>query len=547
MQPNPAQTRTLDEDIDVRDDRFFGVEVPKTINTAFGSLEHFIVFFQNRPPEIKKFSDKMQEVETSQDFKKLNNDLLPVIMDCFKKESTKKDDTKDNEEQLKRLLKLFAKSYSAWQDFYSDILKAYTMTTFLFERLNNYLRNEDWTGLHCLLPYAVCFCKAFLCLELVSLHHINTGHLADKKEDDILILYRGAPLDEKSLKVYESGEIPQFSWHAATSTTKNKKIAKRFISKKRSGKKIPVLFEIEVLRDHALGQNSYLLDIDPVSAVHGEDEVVLSPGSIFKLKNYHRHPDRAEVRLQLIDDITKIQRQGQIMYGAAIQAHITIGVKSKVACLRDKELVEVIRHKRGNELIEDLEFEFCEFDGEASKNLYKLLKELPNLNRLALLHLSTSTKGETYLSNLTESLGELKLRKLKVVDRLINDEQTKSLANIMYYLCNLKSLKLIFEYGHKMTDTGLHSLSSAGLSHMSWLTALTLNFAYCNKLTDTGLHSLSSTGLSHLPLLTALTLNFAYCDKLNDAGLYILSATGLSHLSSLIILSLNFKECSTLR
>lgn len=57
-----------EEEENSRKKRFFGEETPKTYCKAFGSLKDFLLFLENRGPDIKKFANVLSEIEVSKDF-----------------------------------------------------------------------------------------------------------------------------------------------------------------------------------------------------------------------------------------------------------------------------------------------------------------------------------------------------------------------------------------------------------------------------------------------------------------------------------------------
>lgn len=535
------ETKTLEENKDARKMRFFGAENPKTINRAFGDLKHFLNFFQNRNPEIKVFSETIQQIEASQDFDKLTNVVLPVLAESLVTECFKEANTEDDQNKLEGLLvSFYQKPYTSWRQFYGDILTAYTMDTFLYRNLNRYLRDENWIELDCLLPYAVCLCRAFNCTEISSSSEISSCKLTGDAGSNNLILYRGARFDEASLSFYNCETTPNFSWNSVTSTSADQKIAEKFTQDKWNDKKTAVLFKIEVPRRQENLQNSSLLDIKEYSDFIEEKEIVLPPGSIFELKKCSASQTGVEIHLKLVDNVISIQHQGQIMYGA-MQADNVTGVLSKITCVKDRELMDAIRHKKGNRLIEELELAYCRFDTDALESLNDTLLKMPRLSKLVLLHLSS--KENTHLKAIVDTLREKEMKTLEITERGSKDEQLIPFAQGIGHLSSLTSLTLNFERCIQITNTGLHSLSSEGLSGLSSLTTLALNFERCNQITDAGLYNLSSSGLTRLPLLTALTLGFEFCKQITDTALHSLSSVGLSSLPSLTVLSLNFGWC----
>ena len=530
-----AQTQESEmSEEDLHKKRFYGIEPPKTYNKTFGSIKDFLSFFENRGPEIKRFATIFKEVEASQDLKRLNKDILPIIADSIKEESTKVTDEKGK----RRTIKLFKRTLDSFHEFYSAILKAYTIEGFLYLNMNHYLRTEDWTQLHCLLPYAFCLFKAFLQSELASACNGQQKQPAkDGKDPEKLILYRGMRLDEDSLGFYEPQIASNFSWISVTSTSTNREIAEKFMKSNVDDDKVPVMFIIEVPLNSDNIESTRWLDIKSFSVYPTEDEIILCPGSTFQLVDVCRDKDEAEVQLRLISDVGTLAYQGQIMHGT-MNAEMTMGTVCKVVCLEEYELTEAISHLRGNQLIEELEFTLCRFDKDALEKLVETILTLPKLVKFAFT--SVSSKDKTHLDIILKVLDQKGIQSLEISDQLLEDQQYMILfAQGVKHLTSLKALTLNFRGSEYFTDEILMSLCSHGLKHLTSLTALTLQFAHCSRITNEGVKSLCSDGLKHLTSLTALTLDFEWCTKIRDKEIKSLCSDGLKHLTSLTTLTLN--------
>ena len=521
---------------DLRKKRFYGIEKPKTYNKTFGSLQDFLSFFGNRGPEIKKFVTILQEAETSQDIEKLNKDVLPLIVNAMKEESTKVPD-KTGEEKI---IALFQVIFTSFREFYGAILKAYTIEGFLYRNMNLYLRTEDWTQLHCLLPYTYCLCRVFLQSELASTDSQSPN---DERNRDKLILYRGMRLDEASLSLYKHQLASNFSWISVTSTSTNRKMAAMFMNNsKADDKKVPVMFIIEVPLSIDNLQSPNWIDAKPFSDYPTEDEIILCPGSPFQLIDVYRDKKKAEVRLRLISDVGKLAHQGQIMHGA-MHAEMIVGAACKIVFLHKNELAEAISHLKGNQLIEELEFNLCKFD---KNNLIKLIDTIPTLPRLSKFTCSSaSSEDKKHLDVMLKLLSQKEIKSLEIMDQLLEDEQYMiSFAKGVQRLPSLRTLTLDFGGCEHIADERVKNLCSNGFKHLTSLTVLTLNFAWCENITDEGVKGLCCDGLKHLTSLTALNLNFERCRKITAIGVKSLCCDGLKFLTPLTALTLNFRECS---
>ena len=411
---------------------------------------------------------------------------------------------------------------------------------FLYKNLNRYLREEDWTHLACLLPYAFCLCKAFLCSELAYSYNKPKNLPMNDGEDDKITLYRGALFDEISLSMYSLKEMSNFSWNAATSTSTNRKVAEDFMYTNADVKKIPVMFVIEVPLSLVKTESLNLIDIKSFSLFPKEDEIVLAPGSIFEVKNFSQTNKGAEIQLNLVTNMSNIMHKGQIMHGTMHNDSI-LGRAYRMSCLEGKELDEAICYLRGNQLIEELRLSSCKYDAQTLESMMEVLPTIPKLTKLVLSHLSS--KDKTHLNIIAKALRRSKIREIEVSDSQLEDQLGISFAQGIKQLALVTTLYLSFAECKKITNKRLKSLCSEGIRYLTSLTTLHLNFAWCHNITDEGLRNLSSEGIRHLTSLTTLNLNFAWCHNITDEGLKNLSSEGIRHLTSLTTLHLNFAWC----
>jgi len=122
----PMRTRSRRGD----DDRFEQKELPKTINRVFGSIEDFLNFFVKRNPEIRDFAKQYQEIEETNDLERLNSIICPQFILSINKEAQKDSTSTSSEGNPAALFKMI---FSSFDQFYGQILRAYTMNTFLIE------------------------------------------------------------------------------------------------------------------------------------------------------------------------------------------------------------------------------------------------------------------------------------------------------------------------------------------------------------------------------------------------------------------------------
>ena len=367
------------------------------MNKVFGSLEDFVRFFSRRNPEILSFTCQFEEIEKLNDVENLNKDIVSEVICCleelvkpileqpedpslsvFQKRLLMK--KKQNHEEL---ISLFRKEFGSFEEFYGEILRAYTMNTCLYENLNRYLRNESWIEIDSLLPYVFCLCKAFFNFNL------QTNSKGIKLENEpqgprSVTLYRGTALDEGSLYFYRNSQRAQqhFSWNCVTSTSTNVKTAKKFMydNVDLQNNKYPVLFIIEIPIPEDSNKLEYLkwIDVHQHSDKKEEDEVILAPGSVFEIVKISTDKDqKTKIRLRMNHQVQSLAHGGLIMQGA-LHSRMSTEKDVKIVFLEGEELLDTLKCLTGNKLVEQVEFCMCSFD---KKSLGTMIETLSTLER----------------------------------------------------------------------------------------------------------------------------------------------------------------------
>jgi hypothetical protein len=139
-------------------------------------------------------------------------------------------------------------------------LHLYSQPTQLYRELNKALRNKHFAAVEPFLPFLKLFVSA-----------LDALHNAKKKPQVQRALYRGVPLDLK--KEYRVGQ--EIVWRGVSSCTTDLDVAMSFAGTLdgESAKKPATLFHIL-----AVG-----VDIGVYSAVEGEEEVIVHPGTILRV------------------------------------------------------------------------------------------------------------------------------------------------------------------------------------------------------------------------------------------------------------------------
>jgi len=524
-----------DEEVDCRQDRCFDIEIQKTMNKSFGTLEDLLHFFQGRNPEMRRFLRKLLKIIQDNNLIELNENVVPRIIDCIKKESANvQGDTV--QANLKSLLALFEVDFSSFPDFYGHIIKAYSLSTFLYRSINIYLREENWKALDSLLPYVVCLCVTFGRIKQES-SMLNTN----KKGS--LILYRGTTVHKDAISLYNFKTMKTFSWYSVTSTTRNKNVTERFMftSSDPKTQKIPVLFEIEV--PLTAKNNSSYIDIKLFSKFPREEEVLLAPGSIFQVQSVEINADKLTViKLCLITDVEKLVRQGSLMPGN-MHNKISSPEQAIFAGLKGSTLLESFQHFIENKLVEKMTIIECEFNEKAFGELAKVLSTTSNLQIIE-FELCCFQGEKSKLEEISKNKNLSNIRDLEIyVYSDFNFLQSLCKAWSKYW-CSLRSLSIELSKTVKEETAPIGSLCSGVLKDLAGLTFLSLSFHEDHKVTDECINILCCEGLRHLEKLQTLKLNFRGNRNLTDKGVFLIYSEGLKYLCHLTCLDLNFSNCN---
>ncbi|CAF1166857.1 unnamed protein product [Adineta ricciae] len=157
----------------------------------------------------------------------------------------------------------FQKDYQA-----RDAVAWYTKECFIYRLLNKALRTENIDALYLFRFYIIDLCKQ---LEEES-----------QKNRGVMTLYRGQVMSTEELDRLKRNVGTLFSMNGFFSTTRTLNVAKNFLESSRRDGLQPVLFEITA--DSNI-RHVVFADIEQLSNIDGEDEVLFSIGSVFKIES----------------------------------------------------------------------------------------------------------------------------------------------------------------------------------------------------------------------------------------------------------------------
>ncbi|CAF0772413.1 unnamed protein product [Didymodactylos carnosus] len=176
---------------------------------------------------------------------------------------------------------LIAVENKGQQEIYKCCIQLYTMECFLYKLINKAIGEDDTSKANTLGPFCYILFRSWL--------KADTKHSPE--------LYRGANIDQNMLESYKEATGRERYWNGFTSTTRNRQKAQNFGN---------TLFIINAT-------NNGGLDISPFSN-YDEDEVLLPPATVFKIKKLKKTPTQTYIYLKLrnyIDDAL-------LLYGRAL-------------------------------------------------------------------------------------------------------------------------------------------------------------------------------------------------------------------------------------
>jgi len=351
----------------------------KTINHAFGTVQHFLNYIMKRTPEAHILYKRLTKLnldcgETG------FQDIVQEVIACVKKGAearakTFKVDKGSNpffdagiivdmikeKENLKSL-----------RDFLKVILKIYTMESFLCYWLNELLRGENWKEMNVLTPYLVCLVYAFKVPEYIIKYEEPKGLMSSIMGfafTPTMSFYRGATLTKEQLAIYDPKKLKMFSWNGVTSTSRSRAVAMQFIdlslkkAQKAGEPKFQVLFTIETDFASIKDCEGMIDTIEHNVAIFKEEkEVILAPGTVFELRQtrWIENNNVREINLKIRRNFEGAQENIDLV--GILQEKVISPEKGFIDDLSPAEIVKVLRLIKGNELIPKLEIRNSEID-----------------------------------------------------------------------------------------------------------------------------------------------------------------------------------------
>jgi len=438
----------------------------KTMNEAFGTLQHFLDYLMKRTREADSLNKKLTELDLNCQSDKFQ-DVIEEVIYCIKKGAAVREraikaifgcQRRNYRAEAQMMTTLIVQNSSTLRDFLKSILKIYTLESFICYWLNELLRSENWEEINILAPYLVCLVYAFKLsggiMEdqapkgLMSLF----GYIVKKK----LYLYRGASLTKEQLELYDPTKTEYFSWNGVISTSRDPKIADKFAhlslaeAQERSESRLGVIFKIE-MDFGSRADCEGMIDVSKTSRFPHEREVILAPGTVFKvLKVGEMENSMYEISLRVMKKFNKKRKEISLLgalHKKAVQEEITGTEELVQRILRGKDekkytavidglpserSLRLLGLLRGNELISKIEISNSEIEEKVMKEIentrvttgvkkkkIKLKQNTISVSNLSLLarYFSAQNLNEIFLLN------KIRFKKERGLKTHLNDDE----------------------------------------------------------------------------------------------------------------------------
>lgn len=562
-------------------------KVQKTINEAFGTVQHFLSYVMNRTPESYNLLRRLEGLRLDCQQAEYQ-DVVDEVVSSIKKAEEARDDAiqatlkKTSLSSTSTTFKIkaqhvaghIADNSATLKDFLVAVLKAYTMESFLYHWLNELLRSEDWTQINVLTPYLVCLAYIFQHPEYVlkykraKSNKLLFGLIITNK----LTLYRGTALTEQQLAHYDRKKTQYFSWNGITSTSRNRKEAKKFVAlsvqRAKPETKIGVLFIVHV--DFS-SQNDCegMIDVAPYSQFQAEEEIILAPATVFEILSYKIGKDgihKISLKVQKKFDDSKKKRRITVSLLGAFQDKIIQKDRAILHNMTKDEMIKALQLLEGNQFITRINITNCDID----IHLMQLIERTRATTNIPKHHI-TITNSQLYTSTLAsicyyysdESLNHIcehnqvwleeskadvmfaeanyKIKNLclskKAFSALCNHGQVEDVVSMIHDQPEIRELDLEMDDVLSLKEVTLKNLLRT-INEIPCVEKLSMSLERCKK-------NLSKIGMRVKQTRSQqwLAIDIRGCDRMNDSDLSGI-ADALKLTPSLQHLSLDLWKCN---
>ena len=591
----------------------------KTANPAFGNVQHFLNYIMQRTTESYNLYQKLKDLTHSSN-KEEYQEIVEEVISCIQRAAhtrAKIIKIRTNSPadfnfifEANCIIDELSKNSGSLKDFLLAILRVYTMESFICYWLNDLLRSENWEELNVLTPYLVCLAYTFKHQDYVMKYNpaLSSRVLFGLFAANKLLLYRGTALIEEHLAYYDISKAKCFSWNGVTSTSLLEEPARNFMNfsvekaKLQKESKVGVLFTIE--SDFGSSNDCEgMIDVSSNSKFPDEKEVILAPGTVFKLLSVQRGKGGiVDIRLKVTKKFDNKKKKNVMLLGT-LQEKVIFKDRAIFNSLTKDEMIQALQLLEGHQMITKLEIMNCSFDSHLMElianmrlttkikledivikgneikvdrlnqlwyyfgdenldmiyehNLIVLTKDMIEKSepkaaggKLQKLCLGAQSMRKLYEANQLTKFFEIFRAESRLVKidlsccRYLDEKDIMDDILMMSKLwpC-LECLSLDFEGCTSKGDDIIESLRH-DVSKLERLNNLSLNFSTCSSISNKSLSNLGDT-IKVLTSLQRLSLNFYGCSSISNEGISSLR-DAIKVLTSLQHLNLNFRGCSSI-
>jgi len=351
----------------------------KTINHAFGTVQHFLNYIMKRTPEAHILYKRLMKLNLDCGEAEFH-DIVQEVIACVKKGAEaraknikleKGNSPVFDAELIVEMIKE-KDNLKSLRDFLKAILRIYTMESFLCYWLNELLRSENWKEMNVLTPYLVCLVYSFKVPAYIIKYEEPKGLMSSLMGyafTPTITFYRGATLTKEQLEIYDPKKLKMFSWNGVTSTSRSRTVAFDFIkislkkSQEANEPKFQVLFTIETDFASIKDCEGMIDTIEHDVATYKEEkEVILAPGTVFELRQtrWIENNNVREVTLKIRRNFEGVEENIELL--GALQEQVISPEKGFIDSLPPSEIEKALKLLKGNQLIPKLEIRNSEID-----------------------------------------------------------------------------------------------------------------------------------------------------------------------------------------
>jgi len=361
----------------------------KSINPAFGTVQHFLNYIMKRTREAFKLFQKLRDLDLDSQQDQYE-DIVQGVMNCIKEGAKTREKVVKTRMSLnpfnfiaegEEIVNLIVSESRDLRGFLKIILRIYTKESFICYWLNELLRSEDWEEINILTPYLVCLAYTFQLPSFVIKHEEPKGlswalNLINVKPK--ILLYRGTALTDDHRRLYDPEKNRYFSWNGVTSTSRSRSQAVKFVklsmnkAQMLGEAKKGVLFQIEA-EFGSVQDCEGMIDISEDSEYPQEQEIILAPGTVFEITRV-QFLQEGFYKVNLVVRKKFEEDQKQVSLLGALQQRVILNDRALFDGLSADQLIKCLNLLEGNQLVQKLDIRNITLDSHLVNLINDMIK-----------------------------------------------------------------------------------------------------------------------------------------------------------------------------